>query len=524
MDGRLAVWLDPVQALVDALSDPLRRRRVALALVAAYGLAWFLYGVLAKSSQDLNADMAEMAIWAREPALSYPKHPPFLAWVVTAWFTIFPSHDWAFILLAVVSVSVGLYLAFELAGEWLEAEKRAAVLFLLAVIPFYNLLALKFDHNSALIPLWALTIWAFMRSLETPSAKWAVITGLAALAAVLTKYWSVILLFALAIAAITDPRRRRYFASPAPWIAAAIVVIGFAPHLMALAAEDFAPLKFAASRRRAETVLDALRSLGEYLGGTAGYAAGAILLVLVFARLSLAAVKDSWLPPEPARRTAAIIFWVPILLPIALALPRGTALLSLWNMPALSLLPVMLLASPLVLLGREATARMAAAAIAVTAILVVVSPVIAAVIHMRGVENNSAYARLVGQEAARVWSARTGKPLKLLAGPFTLVNTAAFYLPDRPSTYADFLPYLSPWVTQERITRDGMATVCPVDDAHCAKLMTQWLAGERAAPVPVELSRSWLGIAGKPKRFLIGVVPPGASIGSPDNFDKLPQR
>ena len=75
------------------------------------------------------------------------------------------------------TVSAGIYLATELCALWLEGEKRAAVPFLLAVVPFYTFFGLKFDQNSALIPLWALTLWAFMRSLETRRAGWAVLTG-----------------------------------------------------------------------------------------------------------------------------------------------------------------------------------------------------------------------------------------------------------------------------------------------------------------------------------------------------------
>ncbi len=500
--------LAPARALVDALCDPLRQRRTALAVVAVYALAWFLYGLIAKSSQDLNADMAEMAIWALEPALSYPKHPPFLAWVVTLWFWIFPHADWAFLLLAVLSMATGLYLAFVLAGEWLTGEKRAAALFLLALVPFYNFLALKFDHNSALIPLWAFTILAVLRSLETRALGWALLAGLAALAAVLTKYWSVFLLLALALAAVTHPRRRAFFTSPAPWITAAVVLVGFVPHLLGLIADDFASLKFAAARRHSDTLIDALRALGEYAGGTAAYSAPALVLALLFTRPSIAAVRDN-LFPRDTRRTAAIIFWTPILVPIVLAFATRTSLLSLFNMGALSLLPVILLGSPQAVLTREALARMALVVISVTGLIVLVSPVIAAVIHMRGVENNAAYARHVGQEVARVWHAQTGTPLRLIAGPFTLVNSAAFYLPERPRTFADFSPYLAPWATPERIAREGMAMVCPVIDAHCVKVMRERLGPARQDDTTeIALTRSWLGIENRPARFLIGIIPP----------------
>src|SRR4030081_2121601 len=85
---------DALARLIDALADPTRRRRAALVFALGYGAMWLIYGLIAKSSQDLNADMAEMVVWTREPALGYPKHQPCLAWVLWAWFKIFPLSDW----------------------------------------------------------------------------------------------------------------------------------------------------------------------------------------------------------------------------------------------------------------------------------------------------------------------------------------------------------------------------------------------------------------------------------------------
>src|SRR5690349_3301804 len=109
--------------LVDGLADPARRRRAALAFCVAYGVLWFLYAVIAKSSQDLNADMAEMVVWSRELAWGYPKHPPLLAFVLWGWFKIFPLADWAFYLLSAATLSAGIFLAIELCAEWLVKEK-----------------------------------------------------------------------------------------------------------------------------------------------------------------------------------------------------------------------------------------------------------------------------------------------------------------------------------------------------------------------------------------------------------------
>src|ERR1041384_1788267 len=169
---------DSLVRLVDGLADPARRRRAALVFCLAYGVLWFFYVVIAKSSQDMNADMAEMIVWTRELALGYPKHPPLLAYILWAWFKVFPLTDWAYLLLSAVNLSIGIWLVIELSAEWLSREELAAVPFLLATIPFYNFLGLKFDQNSVLIPLWALAIWSMLRALDTRHLGWAALAGL----------------------------------------------------------------------------------------------------------------------------------------------------------------------------------------------------------------------------------------------------------------------------------------------------------------------------------------------------------
>ena len=68
--------LGPVERLVDALTDPARRERTALAVLAAYAAIWTLYGVLSKAAQGVQSDTAELVDWSHHLALGYAKHPP----------------------------------------------------------------------------------------------------------------------------------------------------------------------------------------------------------------------------------------------------------------------------------------------------------------------------------------------------------------------------------------------------------------------------------------------------------------
>jgi dolichyl-phosphate-mannose-protein mannosyltransferase len=503
--------------LVDELSDPARRYRAALGFALIYAITWALYATIAKSSQGINADMGEALIWMREPALGYPKHPPFIAWELMAWFAVFPLSDWSYYLLAAVNLAGGLLAAFLLAGEWLEAEKRAAVLFLLAVIPFYNFLGLKFDQNSILIPLWALTIWAFVRSLATLYWGYAVLAGLLGAASLLSKYWSIFLLMSIGLAALLDRRRNVYFSSPAPYLMALVTAVAMAPHAYWLIREQFPPLTWVTTRRLSQSLLDALQSLTEYSAGTLGYASAAIVLVMLFVRPSRRGICDGLLGQRADdRRTAAILFWAPMLLPILVAFVTHTNLLSLWNTPALNLLPVVLLGSPLVSVTREQVAQIAGVAITVSLVALLVSPIVSFALFRTGVENHAIYSRSLAAALEREWARSTDRPLRLVAGPAPLVDSLVMYLPDRPSTFADFSTYLSPWVNQRRVERDGVAIACPFDELWCIDRMKALATDQPGAQtLDLDVTPSWFGLAGPSQRFAVTIVTPRNSLPSP---------
>jgi hypothetical protein len=91
---------------------------------------WTLYGVIAKSSQDLHPDMAELIAWSRHLAFGFAKHPPFAAVVVRAWFAWFPIDDWTYYLLASLTATLALWIAWQLFADYLQPTKRVVALYL----------------------------------------------------------------------------------------------------------------------------------------------------------------------------------------------------------------------------------------------------------------------------------------------------------------------------------------------------------------------------------------------------------
>ncbi len=498
---------NPFARIFDALIDPARRERTMLILLAGYVTAWSIYGTLAKSSQDLHFDIGEMFAWSHQVGLSAPTHPPLGAWLVRAWFAVMPAQDWAFYLLAILVATVGLWIAWRLAGRYLTPEKRVLGIVLLTFLPFYNFHALKFNASSVLTPFWAATTWWFLLSFETRRPGWAALAGLGAGAAMLGKYWSIFLLAGLGLAALTDPRRNSYFRSPVPWLTVATGALVLLPHLAWIATHGFTTVGFAFTSH-ATTVAKAAEGSLYFIIGVVGYIAAPVLLSGLATLPSAAATKDTLWPADAQRRTFVVAFAAPLLLAALVAIVARAALDPLWSISGMTLLPVVLLSSPLVAVNRTAAIRLLAVAIILPLLMIAASPVIAMVIHRNGVSNYAAHYRLIAQAVEQAWRAQTDKPLRIVGGARPLVDGSNFYFADPPATFMINEPPRTPWVDQSRIEREGIAIVCPEAETPCVAEMNAYAARYGGATTEVTLARNYLGTADTPVRYRIAIIPP----------------
>ena len=499
------------ERLLDALADPVRGERNATAVLLVYAGLWTLYGAIAKGSQDIHTDMSEQFVLGRELALGYAKHPPLAILIVRLWFAVFPAADWAYYLLASANAALALWIAWRISARFLSGEKRALGLALLMLVPFFNFHALKFNANAVLMPLWAATTLFFLRSFETRRALDAALAGISAAAAMYGKYWSVVLLLGLALAALTDARRVSYFRSPAPWITVAFGAAAMAPHVIWLVANDFAPFSYAmfvhgeAPMRAA--VIDALG----YLAGSAAYVFVPLLIVLIAARPSREMLADMAWPRDRARRLAAAAFWATLLLPAVFAPVMRVHLTSLWSMSAWTLLPVMLLSSPLVSIRRVDIIRAVAIACALPLAMIAVAPAIAFAIH--GNAAAEGHSSLLAKPIEQLWRETTDRPLKIFEGTDIFGYGVPFYLRSHPVAFR-VLERSASAQEEARIAEDGVVLLCPMSDANCINA-----AQARAARVPasrrreIEVSRNYLGFPGKPARYLVIAIPPLAPPG-----------
>ena len=504
-----------MQRLLDSLTDPARRERSVAAALLCYVALWTLYGILAKASQDIHVDMSEQFALARELALGYPKHPPLTMAVVRAWFAVFPAADWAYYLLAMANVGLTLWIVWRLMARFVDGEKRVVGLALLTLVPFFNFHALKFNVNTVLMPLWAVTTLWFLRSFETRRPLDAALAGLAAAASMYGKYWSVFLLIGLGLAALADPRRAAYFRSAAPWVTVAVGALALAPHVAWLVANDFAPFSYAVVVHGASSLVSTLGAVGGYLAGSVGYVAIPLIIVYFAARPVGATVRDMAWPAQPQRRLAALAFWAVLLTPALVAPFTGVRLTSLWTMSAWTLLPVMLLSSPLVMISRRDALGILTLAAAFPVAMVAAAPAIGFAIHSSEPPPGAAQSSLLAEPVERVWRQTTDQPLRLFGGYEEFTDAVPFYMPSHPLAVHVLDGVAVSQALEARIGRDGIALACPT---RSPERPTTGLCIDRAVArarcslpgvqVEVEVFRRYLGVAGKRARYLIITIPP----------------
>ncbi len=493
--GRLLALPDKLYA---ALTDPQRERSAIVFVLLGFTALWTGFGVLSHLGHDVHYDVGEaLGRWS-DPFAHY--HPPMEAWIVGAWFAVFPQADWASYLLVSVTAAIALLFAWLLMGDWLDGTRRVAGLAMLTLIPFYGFIGGKPNANTLMMPFWAAATLFFLRAIARQSIAQAVLTGVALAGAMWTKYWTVYLAAGFGLAAIAERRRFAHFRSPVSWVAAGVSLLLLLPlALVVLRGET--GLHLSAAGFVGGPDVQALARSMQYLGGVIAYASPA-LIMLAALRPSRAALADTMRPSTSDRQLIAWLFWIPLLLPALVNLAMPHRLTPLWAYPNWTLLPVVLLGSPLLLVSRRAATYALTAAVAIPIAAVIAAPAIGLWQFQHASKSQQEFYRLAAEAIAARWRETTDRPLRFLPAEPQFVWGVAFYLPG--TTFLTARERSDP--RSNTLSGNGMAMACPMRDGGCMSLLDtlQKHGGTRSE---VRLSRQLLGFV-REEQFVVLVIPP----------------
>jgi 4-amino-4-deoxy-L-arabinose transferase-like glycosyltransferase len=469
---------------------------------------WTAYGAFSNPG-PLHGDMLEAYLWGHEFQLGYFKHPPFWAWIAGAWFEVFPRSNWAFYLLCSLNSGLALTGVWRLYGMYAPADARRAGLLLLFATPFYTFLSLNFNANTILLSIWPWTVFAFARSIERASLQYAVLFGVCAAAGLLSKYYSAVLLLSCAIASFVHPSVKRYYRSPAPYLAIAVAALLAAPHGVWLIENGFPTLEYAETRTAFSNEKTYLSIVTFVFGCLAFHAAAAGLVLL--ARLRAKA------PSEPILDRSRLAFlrvlaFGPFAITILSGLVGHVRLSTNFATAIFILVPLMLMEA-----ARPRISELNLAAGRFNAIILAAAiPIAAATPFVMFAQRRPLVAMPyleAAEEAARQWNEATPAPLRTVAGTQPYSQIAAFYGKGEIKEFTNFNPSHAPWIDEARLAETGLLVICGEVETGCRSKAAAY-ATPASHESSVTLTRRFGGSEGPRAAVVIYVIPPwkGASI------------
>ena len=527
---------------------------IAAAAFFLFFLAWAAAEAILNADRALHFDLFEAYAWGQEFQLGYNQHGPFWAWIVGAWFLVFPNTNTSFVLLEAFNATLGLFGAWMVIGLFTKGWERHAATLLLVATPFYTFNAYKYNANTIFISLWPWTLYVLIKSVDLMSRRNALIFGVLAAACILSKYYSVLLLATCGLSLIVHPNGRRYLLSPLPWIAGAVFSLLVLPHLLWALNTNAPPVAYA------------MGLTGKGWLFTGGYAARFVFDLLLFQagmvaliylasvatkqtslicptdchpgqakrepgsqkerrfnllrsriRLRLSAMtaaaraaeKGEQLP-QSRRRFLAVLVLAPPLLTIMAALIFQLKIEAIMAIGIFPLIPLLLMQVVTPLDSRRCFYLAGGAAVAVTLIMLAGAPFAGSVMASKKAGPSFAfpYRELAGY-VTELWRSENHTPLKYIGGEAKTANGVSFYSPDRPSSFVNLDYARALWVTPAKLEQSGLLIACVHEDAACLSKASSFLRGHWKQ-TSLKIARE-VGTRRMPEvTFDIFVIPPPA--------------
>ena len=200
------------------------------------------------SNINLPLDTIEALAWGSNLDWGFNKHPPFSAFAVEFFYTIFGPNDWAYYLLSQIFVIVSFIYVWKFSNEIFKEKIYSLIsVLILSGIYFYNFTTPEFNVNVSQLPFWALTVYFFWRAINYNNKIYWILFGIFSALGFLSKYLFIYLLASIFIFFILNFRKNKkiilnYFLSV---IVSLVILI---PHFIWLFKNEFVTIVYGLNR------------------------------------------------------------------------------------------------------------------------------------------------------------------------------------------------------------------------------------------------------------------------------------
>ena len=161
---------------------------------------------------NLPLDTIEALAWGSNLDWGFNKHPPFSAFAVELFYSVFGSADWAYYLLSQIFIIIAFIYVWKFSNEIFE-DKIYSLLSILVLsgIFFYNFTTPEFNVNVSQIPFWALTVYFFWKSINSNKKINWILFGIFSALGFLSKYLFIYILVSLFLYFILNLKKYKKF-------------------------------------------------------------------------------------------------------------------------------------------------------------------------------------------------------------------------------------------------------------------------------------------------------------------------
>ncbi len=474
--------------LTNGLERPDRTIRFFWVFVVLHVLIWVTICLVTQPNMPL--DMVEMLYWGQQWQLGYHKHPPLPAWTAATMWEVGRHHPWAMYLTAQLTIVVTYWAVWQLARETLSP--RLALCSVLVMEGCYYCTYMINDINNTIMtrPFWALAILFMYRSLASPTARgrlayWC-LTGVVIGLGMLCKYYMAVLVLSLLLIPVVIPSTRKSLRTAGPWLMTGIACLIFLPHFLWMIDNDFITIRYifnrsgdAAAHSAASGVAAWMKHITSPISFLASQLAAVVPVVVLLTPLLLKAFKSAKAKIRTEKisigdssearffqKYLAIAVFGPIAIYVLLAALTGASIRSMWGGPLFSFLGLLLIVGFKIHYDSAACRKVVRDSLMIGGLMAV------GLFVRNGfgpaVRGELSKVHFPGQQIAQMidqrWSAHYQQPLQIVGGQMFVSGCVGVYSENPIDVFADLVPEANPWVSDERLRKQGGMIVWDIDD------------------------------------------------------------
>ena len=456
------------QSRDDFATPALRPWPVLAAIIAVQALCWIAAPMLVADAPPL--DVIENTVWGTEHILISYKNPALSSLMLEAARLMTGAIGWPAYVLSQMCIAVTFLCVFLLGREPLGDARALAGTILLTACYYFGWHTPEFNQDILEMPFWAATSLALWRAVDRNTPIWWIALGAIAAGSLYGKLSAAVLLAAAGLWLLIDPKARGKFTTYGPWLALAVFAAVVAPLANALAHGGLAAIAEYAVGRGNRHAANVFKWLG--------------LQTIVVLPMALVAWICGYLTNTPNttfkkenaggalalnnERFTFFLLWMtlaPIFMTMLAAIVEGTGDKFMWGVPMMNLVGLLLVAHARSEITDHALRRLTV--ISVALILSVAAAFAASTYYRPQLTAQPSRQNwpqtAIAQRFRQIWQTETGVPLRIVAGDAMnwVSGLIALSSGDIASvlTSADYSK--SPWITPDRVAREGMLVVWP---------------------------------------------------------------